>query len=108
MNELRNAQWSKYIPGLQVVKATYSIVVHGVSKLNVNFENEDTVAYTKSEIEISKLEKIHYQQHHHAPKTCVNCSKEQPAWHYDCPTRTQEIARLEALKQQQQIHYFAL
>ena len=57
-NELHNASWSSYILGLTVIKPSYSIVVHGVSKLDVNPEKEDTIVEVKKEIEISNLEKF--------------------------------------------------
>ena len=37
-DKLRNAPWSSYILGLNVIEPSYSIVVHGVSKLDINPE----------------------------------------------------------------------
>ena len=57
-DKLRNVPWNSYITGLSVVKPTYSVVVHGASKLDVNLENESTTEYAKKEIETTNLKRF--------------------------------------------------
>jgi hypothetical protein len=56
--ELSNAPWNSYITGLSTIKPTFSIVIHGASKQDVNLEDGTASDDTMREIETTNLKRF--------------------------------------------------